>query len=163
MMRSVREPDPSVTLCVAQPGDFEELALIRIEAMRASLERLGRFDPVRARERLAAGFSAEHTRHIVLGGERVGFVVVKRVGDALSLDHLYLKPGAQSRGVGSAVLAQVIAEAEAAGLPLRVGALRESDSNRFYARHGFSLVEQTEYDNHYVRPNRRTGSPASDE
>ncbi|HEY1049927.1 MAG TPA: hypothetical protein VGE39_09240 [Prosthecobacter sp.] len=31
--------------------DFEELAALRIAAMRPSLEHLGRFDPARARER----------------------------------------------------------------------------------------------------------------
>lgn len=45
----------------------------------------------------------------------------------------------------------IFEEADAAMLPIRVGALRESDSNRFYARHGFELVEQAEWDNYYVR------------
>jgi hypothetical protein len=49
------------------------------------------------------------------------------------------------------VLAHVFAEADARALSLRVGALRESDSNRFYTRHGFTLVEQGEFDNHYLR------------
>jgi hypothetical protein len=41
--------------------------------------------------------------------------------------------------------------ANAKALPIRVGALRESDSNRFYTRHGFVLVEQGEFDNFYIR------------
>jgi hypothetical protein len=48
-------------------------------------------------------------------------------------------------------LAQVFAEADAAGQPVHVGALRESASNRFYQRNGFVLVEQGEFDNCYVR------------
>jgi len=36
-------------------------------------------------------------------------------------------------------------------MTLRVGALRESASNRFYTRHGFQFVESTEFDNYYVR------------
>jgi threonine/homoserine/homoserine lactone efflux protein len=42
--------------------------------MRESLERIGRYDPVRARKRLAAGFDAQATHHIVVEGRRVGFV-----------------------------------------------------------------------------------------
>ena len=38
------------------------------------------------------------------------------------------------------------------GLAVWVDALRGSDSNRFYARHGFARVEQAEFDNHYLRP-----------
>jgi hypothetical protein len=39
-------------------------------------------------------------------------------------------------------------------VPVRVGALRGSDSNRFYVEHGFVLIEQSELDNTYVRPAR---------
>lgn len=138
----------------AEAIDFEALLALRIAAMRESLERIGRFDLARARERFAAGFAPEHTRHIVLHGERIGFFVVKPQADALLLDHLYIVPGAQGQGVGAAVLAQVFAQADAAALPVRVGALRDSDSNRFYLRHGFELVEQAEFDNYYLRPAR---------
>ena len=45
-----------------------------------------------------------------------------------------------------------IHRAHTLGLAVWVGALRGSDSNRFYARHGFARVEQAEFDNHYLRP-----------
>ncbi|AVB28628.1 GNAT family acetyltransferase [Pseudomonas syringae pv. syringae] len=35
-----------------------------------------------------------------------------------------------------------------------MSALKESDSNRFYVRHGFQLVESGEFDNYYLRPQR---------
>ena len=141
-----------VTLAAVAPADLDVLVAIRIEAMRESLERIGRFDPVRARGRFASGFVPASTRHIVVGGERVGFVVVKPDAGALLLDHLYVRPGSQGQGIGAAVLALVFAEADAKALPLRVGALRNSASNRFYLRHGFQLVERGEFDNYYVRP-----------
>jgi ribosomal protein S18 acetylase RimI-like enzyme len=134
----------------------EELASLRVEAMRESLERVGRFDPVRARARLLQDFRAEHTQEILEQGRRVGFFVVKPLDGALALDHLYVLASAQNRGIGAAVLREVFAQADAHGLPVRVGALRESDANRFYARHGFELVEQAEFDNYYVRRPQRT-------
>jgi len=150
-VEQTREPQSSVTLIPAHTSDLEALVAIRIEAMRESLERIGRFDPVRARERFSAGFAPEYTRHIVVDGERVGFVVVKPGEDALLLDHLYVRPEEQGRGIGTSVIAQVFAEADALALPVRVGALRDSASNRFYVRHGFRLVETGEFDNYYVR------------
>jgi predicted alpha/beta superfamily hydrolase/GNAT superfamily N-acetyltransferase len=141
----------TVTLAPATAGDAEALVALRIAAMRASLERIGRFDPGRARERFLAGFSPAHTRHIVVAGERVGFVVVKPWDDGLLLDHLYLQPRHQGRGIGSAVLALIFAEADGLGRRLRVGALRGSDANRFYTRHGFVAVEEGEWDVYYVR------------
>lgn len=75
------EEAASVALVPASQADFESLVAIRTEAMRESLERLGRFDPVRARERLRSGFAPEHTHHIDVSGERVGFVVVQPGAD----------------------------------------------------------------------------------
>ena len=144
----------SMTLSVVDSDDFESLVALRIEAMRESLERLGRFDPVRARERFRSSYSPEHTCHIEFNGERVGFLAVKPEADALLLDHLYIHPNAQGRGIGSFVLALVFEEADSKALPVRVGALRESDSNRLYLRHGFHLIEQVEFDNYYVRPSK---------
>lgn len=148
---------------LATEADFEGLVALRIEAMRQSLERIGRFDATRARERFRAGFVADRTRHIVVDGTRVGFVVTQVQGQQLLLDHLYIRPMHQGRGIGAAVLQWVFAQADALGFPVKVGALRESDSNRFYQRHGFELVTQSAFDNHYVRqPRTAAGSRAPD-
>jgi len=145
---------PLVTLTHATETDFEELVALRIDAMRESLERIGRFDPIRARERFRAGFSAMHTRHVVVDGRRLGFVVVKPAHGQLLLDHLYIRPGNQGKGIGAAVLAQVFKEADAISLPVRVGALRGSDANRFYQRHGFEFLAEEEWDIYYLRPSQ---------
>ncbi len=144
------DPHLAITFEPAVTEDFEALLALRIEAMRESLERIGRFDPMRARERFTAGFSPIHTRHILLADERVGFVVVKPQDDAVLLDHLYILPRAQARGIGAWVIGQVLADAAAVGREVRVGALRGSRSNDFYQRAGFTLVEQAEFDNYYV-------------
>src|SRR5690349_18809771 len=117
-----------LTLTPVIASDAEALAALRVEAMRESLERVGRFDPARARERFLSGFMPEHTRHIEMNGDRVGFCVVKPHGGELQLDHLYVHPRRQGEGIGAAVLALLFDEADAEGLAVRVGALRESDS-----------------------------------
>jgi GNAT superfamily N-acetyltransferase len=154
----MQDASVGITLGAAAPGDAEALVALRIVAMRESLERIGRFDPARARERFLSAFSPQHTRLILVDGERAGFVVVKPDGDGLLLDHLYVDPRFQNRGIGAAVLATVFAEADAQALRLRVGALRGSDSNRFYLRHGFALVKEDEWDNYYVRAARKSGA-----
>lgn len=135
----------------AAAHDLDELVELRIEAMRESLERLGRFDPVRARERFASSFEPAFTRHILLDGRRVGFVVVKPHPDGLLLDHLYVRPAAQGRGVGGRVLVDVLANADAQRLAVLVGALRGSAANAFYVRHGFQRVSEADWDVYYRR------------
>jgi GNAT superfamily N-acetyltransferase len=148
---------PSISFNPARADEFEELLALRIDAMRESLERVGRFDLERTRERFRASFAPEHTRHVVLGGARVGFVSVGPIPEGLTLEHLYVRPRDQRKGIGAAVLARIFAEADAAGLSLRVGALRESESNAFYVRHGFVFVEAGAWDNYYVRPATSSG------
>ena len=143
---------PQLALAAATEDDFEALFSLRMVAMRDSLQRLGRFDPQRARERLGRAFEPAHTRHILLAGESVGFVVLLPMPDHLVLDQLHIAPQAQRQGVGSWVMAQVLDEADRQGLPVRVMALRGSDANPFYRRHGFELQHETEWDLHYLRP-----------
>jgi GNAT superfamily N-acetyltransferase len=145
---------PDLALAPARDDDFEALLSLRLAAMRESLERVGRFDPQRARERLSRGYQPAHTRHILRKGELIGFVVVVPRDEGWLLDHLYVHPSAQGEGVGSWVLAQVLAEADAVHKPVSVTALKHGDANRFYQRHGFELQAEGEWDWYYLRAAR---------
>lgn len=152
---------PALSLTPAGEGDFEALLMLRLAAMRESLEKVGRFDPQRARERLSRGFQPRYTRNILMDGQLVGFVVVVPLDDdEWLLDHLYIHPGAQKLGIGSWVMGQVLAEADQHHKAMRVTALRHSDANRFYLRHGFVLQAEGEWDLYYLRP-ARVGDPAN--
>ncbi|MEU0759132.1 GNAT family N-acetyltransferase [Streptomyces microflavus] len=68
-------------------------------------------------------------------GELLGFAVL--AGDD-ELDHLYLRPDALRRGIGSRLLAEV---REAAGGPLNLYVFQRNTAARaFYERHGFTAV-----------------------
>lgn len=132
-------------------ADAELLVSMRIAAMRDSLERLGRFDPQRARERFLGTFDPALCRFIEAKGVRVGFCVVRPLAEAWHLDHLYLLPEHQGKGLGGAVLGQILADVDSCGLPIRLGALRGSRANAFYRRHGFEPVEEAEWDIYYLK------------
>ncbi len=144
-----------VTLSPVLKTDFEDLLAIRIEAMRESLERVGRFDLARARERLRKSFYPESSRYILLDNQKTGFYTF-RVGDEeCYLDHLYIKPEFQSKGVGSAIIERLTAIAREKDLPIVVGALKESGSNRFYTKRGFIKTDESEWDIDYIYPSPR--------
>jgi GNAT superfamily N-acetyltransferase len=144
----------NVTFADTSRSDAETLVQIRIEAMRESLERIGRFDLQRARERFLSSFDPDFCKFVLVDGEAVGFVVVKPAVDAFVLEHLYIAPVHQGKGTGATVLEAIFADADAQGVPVKVGALRGSDSNRFYQRHGFMQIEEAEWDIFYVRAPR---------
>jgi GNAT superfamily N-acetyltransferase len=141
----------NLTFSSTTQSDADLLVTIRIAAMRESLERVGRFDPQRARDRFMATFDPALCRFIEADGVRVGFVLVRPLEDQWHLDHLYIVPERQGTGIGAAVLRQIIADADSQCVPIRLGALRGSDSNRFYLRHGFVQVDEAEWDVYYAR------------
>lgn len=134
--------------------DLDALFQLRMEALRPSLERLGRFDLVRSRDRFEALFEPETMRHICRGSERVGFLMLRETpageAPALRLEQLYLQPAAQSQGIGSWVLSWAKDQARRAGRDLSLSALKLSDANRFYLRHGFKAVGESEFDIDYL-------------
>ena len=134
----------------AREDEAEALADLRVAALREALEALGRFDPVRGRQRFLDGFVPAETRTLWHDGHRVGLVTVRRRTDHLWLDQLYLDPAETGRGLGSTALGQVKAEAQAAGLPIRLIALKGSRANGFYRRHGFRFIEALAWDNAYA-------------
>lgn len=132
-------------------SDCDLLANLRAEAMEESLARLGRFDPVRARDRFIKNFDPPNSRHLVVNGERVGVIVVKRFGDRVVLENLYLYRRAHGRGIGSLALRELCDEADHAALPIHVTVLKESDAIRFYERFGFQCQNIDDVDCSYVR------------
>ena len=133
------------TLAPVVDADFEAMLGIRMEALRESLERLGRFNPEVARARLRSQFRPEWMQHLIVDGERVGYFTVEPRAGELRLHHLYLRPGRQGQGVGAWVLDRVKSQ----GLPITLAALRESRANDFYLRHGFKVVEEQDFDIEY--------------
>lgn len=142
----------NLTLLPTTPSDADVLVTIRIDAMRESLVRAGRFDPQRARDRFLSSFDPAFCRFIEADGVRVGFVAVRPGQDHWLLDHLYIVPEHQGKGIGAAVLRQIFADADTHRASIRVGALRGSASNRFYQRHGFRQTDEAEWDIYYLRP-----------
>jgi GNAT superfamily N-acetyltransferase len=131
--------------------DVERVAELRAVVMRPDLERLGRYDAHRVRQRLRDSFSPQYTSIIELDGELAGCVTLRPVEGGLLLEHFYLAPSYQGRGLGTAVLRRLLAQREVA---VRLNVLQGSDARRLYERHGFVVESEDPIDVFMVR---RTG------
>jgi len=129
--------------------EAEELADLRVAAMRESLMAVGRFDPLRARNRFLSTFSTEATRKIIVNNQLAGFYVLREHTEHLCLEHLYVHPEYQGCGVGSSVMSNILAAAALTGKRIVLGALKGSRANAFYQAHGFVLTDTAEFDNYY--------------
>lgn len=123
------------------------MAELRAVVMRPDLERLGRYDPVRVRQRFLDAFAPENTRVIVVDGEDVGLIAVRVELDTIWIEHFYLAPDSQGHGVGSAVLSDILAQSPASDQRrFCLNVLQGSQARRLYERHGFLLESEDAVD-----------------
>ncbi|MEU4289162.1 GNAT family N-acetyltransferase [Kribbella sp. NPDC026596] len=135
----------------AEPADLEAIVELRAVVMRPDLVRLGRFDEHRVRQRLRDGYSPQHTSVIVVDGAFAGSVAVRPAEDGRWLEHFYLAPELQGRGLGSAVLRTLLQDSDANGAVVRLNVLQGSPAQRLYERHGFAVESQDPVDVFMVR------------
>ncbi|MFD5478008.1 GNAT family N-acetyltransferase [Streptomyces hawaiiensis] len=147
----------------AQSADVEAIAELRAVVMRPDLERLGRYDEHRVRQRFRDGFSPGHTSVITTAGAFAGSVALRPCDDGHWLEHFYLAPALQGRGVGSAVLATLLSGTDTSGDVVRLNVLQGSPARHLYERHGFRVETQDEIDVFMLRPapTRRPPAPRS--
>ncbi|MFE4198633.1 GNAT family N-acetyltransferase [Paenarthrobacter sp. NPDC056912] len=142
-------PDFILRQCVA--SDAAWIAELRAVVMRPDLERLGRWDPVRVRERFLNAFQPEHTSVIHTDGVDAGVIAVRPEPDARWIEHFFVAPAHQGKGLGAAVLRQVMA-ASVDRRPFRLDVLQGSAARRLYERHGFVLESEDPIDVFMVAP-----------
>jgi len=138
----------------ASAADVEAVAELRAEALRGDLERLGRYDAHRVRQRLRDGFEPAHTWVIEVAGAFGGCVALRPDADARChwLEHFYLAPRLQGAGIGSGVLRELLERCDRDGVRVvRLNVLQGSPARRLYEWHGFTVETEDPVDVFMVR------------
>lgn len=142
---------PAWTLRPAEAADLEAITELRALVMRPDLERLGRYDEHRVRQRLRDIFAPEHTSVVLADGEFAGCVTMRPVENGWWVENFYLSPALHGQGIGSAVLRTLLERADADGADVRLDVLQGSAARRLYERHGFTLEHEDPIDVYLVR------------
>ncbi|MFI0238575.1 GNAT family N-acetyltransferase [Streptomyces sp. NPDC016845] len=150
---------PAWSLRPARPDDIEAIVELRAVVMRPDLQRLGRYDPHRVRQRFRDSFVPGPTSVVEADGAFAGCVTLRSDGDRLLLEHFYLAPGLQGRGLGSAVLRGLLDRADADDRAVRLNVLTGSPARRLYERHGFVVESQDPVDVFMIRTPRSLSAP----
>ncbi|MFF1541128.1 GNAT family N-acetyltransferase [Microbacterium sp. NPDC058269] len=132
----------SVVLRPALADDVGWIAELRAEVLRADLERLGRYDEIRVRQRFRDAFEPAQTRIIVVDAVDVGSLAVRPDDDVRWVEHFYIATSHQGLGVGSRVLGMVLDDVGR----YRLNVLQGSPARRLYERHGFVVDTQDDVD-----------------
>ncbi|MGF6155254.1 GNAT superfamily N-acetyltransferase [Ensifer sp. KUDG1] len=127
------------TFRAAAPGDEPYLHWLEEACMRDYAVALwGSWRP-----RPADALILDEHRLIVADGEDAGCVSVTPRADHLWVNKLYVAPAYQKRGYGAFALRQVLGEAGAIGLPVRLSVLTTNPAVAFYRREGLVIYEET--------------------
>lgn len=143
----------SVTLRPITPEDGELLYRIYAGTRQEELEPLGWSEEEKERF-LRFQFEAQHRHYqehfadaafdvIVVDGEPVGRLYLDRRPDELRIVDIALLPGHRRKGIGGALLREVLAEAQGLELPVRIHVERNNPALDLYESLGFVKTGDT--------------------
>jgi len=151
----------------AQDADQQFLYALFAEVKAAEFESVG-FAPSAIEGLLRMQFDAQERSYraahpnasfdlVLLDGAPVGRIYVDREGEALELIDIAVMGGHRGRGIGSVLLRELTAEADADGRPVRLHVAVGNPAIRLYKRFGF---HPTAGDEVYVTMERAPGDQA---
>lgn len=125
--------------------------------MRPDLERLGLWDRDWARSRFLDAYVATNTDIVEIDGQPVGAIAVRSEADVQWIEHFYLEPAVQGRGLGSQVLGHVM-DLHRDARQFRLAIDRGSAARRLYERVGFVQLydDDNGIDQVFGAPGRRS-------
>ena len=134
------------TLRPARAEDCDWLLALRTATMREYVEQTwGFWDEAAQRARFHDPLERANMHVIVAGGRDAGLLHVERNAGGVFLANIQIEPGLQNRGLGTAVIRRLLAEAQAGAAPVRLEVLTVNRAAReLYARLGFVISTETE-------------------
>ena len=81
---------------------------------------------------------------IIVGETRAGMLALGRRGGQVILKHIELMPEFRGKGIGAAIVQEVIEQARAEGLGVTLHVLKSNPAIRLYERLGFRIVEEVD-------------------
>ena len=91
---------------------------------------------------------------VLRAGQPAGRLYLHRTADALAIMDIALLPEHRGAGIGSRLLADLVAEADAAGKLMRLHVEHDNPARRLYDRLGFTVVGDTGFYCRMERPPR---------
>ena len=96
------------------------------------------------RSRFFGSTQAESHQIVERAGEPIGCLKVVRAPSEVRLQRVFLLPAFQNLGIGTRLIEEVLAEARAAGLPVRLRVFQVNPARRLYERLGFVVTGETD-------------------
>ena len=132
----------------ATEADRDFLYRLHVATIKEYVEPVWGWDDAFQEARFRQRFDPDECQVIAVDREDVGVLQVERRETEVFLGNIRIAPGRQRRGLGTAVIQGVLAQAERDGLPVALQVLKVNPAKRLYKRLGFVVVQETP--THYV-------------
>ena len=114
------------------------------EGLRPYVEALWGWDQTEQESRFREHFEISDISIVQVDGEDVGYTKVESHDDHVFLAGVYIAAGQRNRGIGTAVIEDLIARAAAEKKVLRLRVLRPNPCQRLYKRLGFTIIGESD-------------------
>jgi ribosomal protein S18 acetylase RimI-like enzyme len=129
----------------ASDGDREWLYALHCATMRDVVERTWGWDEAWQRAHFDSRFAPAAISVITVAGRDVGVLSLQARPAELYVAALEVAPEMQGRGLGTAVMRRVLADAASRGLPVTLQVLKANEgARRLYERLGFQVTGEVE-------------------
>ncbi|MBN2908939.1 GNAT family N-acetyltransferase [Polycladomyces sp. WAk] len=133
-----------VRLRPSTEADFAFVFTLNKTNMRRYVERLRGWNDAAERADMKRKFRPGSDQIIEVDGRPAGVFAVDRRADEWHLRHIELLPAFQNRGIGTALIRQLLEEAHQQGVAVTLQVLKMNPARRLYERLGFRVVGETE-------------------
>lgn len=131
----------AIRLRRARAADRPFAEALYFGTMLPLLSRLGFGDPVALRSRFDRGWSSKRSRIVRSAATDIGWMQVSPWATGLHLDQLHLVANWRDRGIGSVLIARLLARAGRMGAEVGLDVIHGNPAMALYRRFGFGVVE----------------------
>ena len=134
---------PAYSLRAATQQDAAFIYGLRVAGLREYVVQIWGWDEADQAARFRAQFDPARYQVVVVDGRDIGAVAVEWRSDEVFFADIEVGPAWRGRGLGTAIVGAVLAEARRRGLPATLQVLKVNPARRLYERLGFRVVEET--------------------
>ena len=133
-------PKPNFEIREAGPQDFEFAWTLYRDLMKPMTEVFLAWNDEKQRAVVTRDLDSGEARIIEAEGGEVGWLHVREAAAEIELCQLYLIPEMQNRGIGTAIVEDLVVRADGAAKAVTLEVLRNNRARQLYERLGFKVI-----------------------
>lgn len=133
----------SYALRPATKSDYDFLYSLKVACLKEYVSATWGWDEAFQQRHFAKQFDPAKVQIVAVDGRDVGQLSVENRDEELFLSGIYIFPGWQNEGLGTAIIRDVLSEAKDQNRPVALQVLKVNPARRLYERLGFEVVGET--------------------